>query len=77
MSINIVSGEMVEQHGAADVHGVGSLTHNDAVFGQELSNMAECCVVVHGQSGMESKSLQISGKKGDCHAKQKIDSNIL
>lgn len=27
------SGEIVEQHGAADIHGVGSFTHYDTVFG--------------------------------------------
>lgn len=52
-----VSWEVIEQHGTADVHSVRSLTHYEAVFGQELRNMVERCVVVHGQSGLESKSL--------------------
>lgn len=52
-----VSWEVIEQHGAADVHSIGSLAYYDAVFGQELRNVVESCVVVHGQSGLESKTL--------------------
>lgn len=52
-----MSREVIEQHGTADVHRVRSLAHYDAVFGQELRNVVERCVVVHGQSGLESKSL--------------------
>lgn len=52
-----MSREVIEQHGTTDVHRVRSLAHYDAVFGQELRNVVERCVVVHGQSGLESKSL--------------------
>lgn len=52
-----VSWEVIEQHGAADVHSVRSLTHYNAVFRQELRNVVERCVVVHRQSGLESKTL--------------------
>ncbi len=52
-----VSWEVIEQHGAANVHSVRSLTHYDAVFRQELRNLVERYVVVHGQSGLESKTL--------------------
>lgn len=52
-----MSREVIEQHGAADVHSVCSLAHYDAVFRQKLRNVVKRSVVVHRQSRLQRKSL--------------------
>lgn len=45
-----MSRQVVVQHSSSDVHGVCALADNDAVVWQQLGNMMEDCVVVHGHS---------------------------
>lgn len=45
-----VSRQVVVQHSSSYVHGVCALTDDDAVVWQQLGNMMEDCVVVHGHS---------------------------
>ena len=49
--------EVVVEQGAADVHGVGPLADDDAVSGQELGDMVEHGVVVHGEGRPQSQRL--------------------
>lgn len=49
--------EVVMEQGPADVHGVGPLADDDAVSGQELGDMVEHRVVVHGEALLQSQPL--------------------
>lgn len=52
-----VSRQVVVQHSSSYVHGVCALADNDAVVWQQLGNMMEDGVVVHGHSWLEGKAL--------------------
>lgn len=56
-----VSRQVVAQHSSSYVHGVCALADNDAVVWQQLGNMMEDCVVVHGHSCLQGKALWMNG----------------